>query len=274
MDVKKLWSDVKSYTDKNSPTILTGLGVAGVFVTGYMAYKAGPKAHDILQAYHEDKKIIRPDDKETKRAVLKETAKNLAPVVLPPILMAGVTSACIIGSNKISTKRMAVLSAAYTIADNKLKDYQQKMLETLGEQRTSKVKEAIAKDHLDKAELKEPANGVIISGKVPCLDNYSKQVFYSSAEEIQQVINKLSQEMLNSMAYGDESFVELGELYEALGLEQTPYSRDFGWVETDMINGSLPIYTTACLRDNRPYLVVEYDELSPRKEYIYRHMDR
>lgn len=254
MRVKEIWNNVVEFTDRNSPVILTGMGVGGVFATAYMAYKAGPKAHDILQKYHEDKKLIKEGDKETKKAVLQETVKELAPVLVPPILMGVATSACIIGGNRISTKRVAVLSAAYSIADSKLKDYQDRMLETLGEQKTQKVREAIAKKDLEEGYTAESQQIVIGDGKVLCKDSHTRRYFQSSAEEIGSAINSLTADVLSDM------YVSLNDFYDKLGLEPIPLGDDLGWNVDDAVGGKLPIYFTACLTpDNKPCLVVEYD---------------
>lgn len=262
MNWKETWSKTKKAIDINSPMILTGLAVAGVFTTAYMSYKAGPKAHDILQKYHDDKAIINPDDKETKKAVLKETVKDLGPVIIPPIVMGIATSACIIGGNKISSKRIAVLSAAYGLADSKLKDYQEKMLESLGEERTQKVKEAIAKDHLKKNQSKTNTPVIMTGdGNVLCMDSYSRRFFSSNAEKIGQVINKLSSDIISDM------YISLNDFYDELGIDRTPMGDDFGWNIDDTQRGRLPIYYTAVLTDDqKPCLVVEYD-ISPRADF-------
>lgn len=266
MKLKETWNKVTKVINKNSPTILTGLGVTGVFATGYMAYKAGPKAHYILENYHRDKELTDPDDKEAKRAILKETAKDLLPVLIPPVGMAIATTACIIGGNRISSKRVAVLSAAYSIADSRLKDYQEKMLETLGEEKTQKVKEAIAKDHLKKNQPTVDTPVYLTGdGNVLCLDSYSRRFFSSNAEKIGQAINKLSADIMSDM------YVSLNDFYDEIHLERTPMGDDFGWNVDDTQRGRLPIYYTASLtEDNRPCLVVEYD-VSPRADFRELH---
>lgn len=276
MKLKELWNKTLNFTNQNSPTILTGLGVAGVFATGLMAYKAGPKAHRILEEYHKDKELIDPNDKETKKIVVKQAAKDLAPILLPPILMGVATSACIIGSNRISSKRIAVISAAYSFAEHRLKDYQEKMLEVIGDKKRDQVKDSIAKKHLEQSDINENTNFIITGdGDMPSLDVYSNQKFRSSTEKIEQVINKLSARMIEEISWGeDDVFIELNDLYLALGLESTPYSKDFGWIPEDLVNGRLPIYTSAVLKDGKPYITVEYDDLTPRKEYLFRHIDR
>lgn len=266
MKLKETWNKLTKIVDRNSPTILTGLGVAGVFATGYMAYKAGPKAHYILENYHRDKELTDPDDKETKKTILKETAKEIVPVILPPFLMGVATSACIIGGNKISSKRVAVLSAAYSIADSRLKDYQEKMLETLGEEKTQKVKEAIAKDHLKHNQPTESTPVIMTGdGNVLCMDSYSRRFFNSNAERIGKAINKLSSDIISDM------YVSLNDFYDEIGIGRTPMGDDFGWNVDDTNKGILPIYYTASLtEDNRPCLVVEYD-ISPRADFRCLH---
>lgn len=274
MGIKCLLTNALKYANKNSPIILTGFGVIGVVSTGVMAYKAGPKAHAIMVEYHKDKELIDPDDKEAKRAITKEAAVKMAPVVLPPIIMGILTCVCIISSNKISMKRVAVLSAAYNLADNKLKDYQKKVFETVGEIKNNQIKESIAKEHLDNANTHIPA--VITGyGDMPCLDGYTGTKFLGSQDKINKVILKLSKRIAELKRLGDEPFIELFELYYELGIgEQPPFSRDFGWYYDDLQDdGTLPIYTTAVLKDGIAYVVMEY-ELSASHDYIYRNMDR
>lgn len=277
MNIKERWKSFLSICDKNSPTILAGISVVGVIATGYTAYKAAPKAHAILQKYHEDKLLIDKDDKETKKVVLKEAAKGLIPVMLPPILTGSATCACIIWGNKIGTKRLAVLSAAYTVADNRLKDYIRNSVETLGEARTQKVREAIAKKHAEEFTEDDISDVNMIvtgDGDVACVDYWSKQTFRSSVAKIDQVVNELSAELLELKDSRDEDFIDLSSLYERLGLKKTPYSDIHGWRYSDMTNGRLPIYCTSTLMDGKPFVVVEYDDLSIRNEYIFRNMDQ
>lgn len=254
MSLHEFWLKATDFTQRNSPTILAGLGVAGLVSTGYMSYKAGSKAHDIMVKYHEDKGLIKPDDKDAKKAILKETVKDLTPILLPPIIMGAFSATCIIFSNRISTKRVAVLSAAYSIADSRLKDYQQKMLENLGEARAQKVREAIAKDDLSKDPVPNPTQIVVGDGTVLCKDYYTKRYFQSTPEKIGAAINSLTADVLCEM------YVSLNDFFEKIGLEQIPMGDDLGWNADDALGGKLPIYYTACLTsDNRPCLVIEYD---------------
>lgn len=136
------------FTRKNSPVILTGLAIVGVISTAYAAYKAGPRADKILEEYRKDMKDCHPNDKETKRAVVGETVKKMIPVMAPPIIMGGTTIACVVGSHSVSSRRIAALSAAYSLSESTVKNLNSKMEEMLGEKKARAVKDAIMKDKL------------------------------------------------------------------------------------------------------------------------------
>lgn len=253
MSVKDLWQRTMNFATENSPTILTGFGVAGVIGTAYMAYKASPKAHDILAKYREDRELIMEGDREAKRAVLKETVKDLVPVLAPPIIMGATTCACIIGGNSINKKRLAVLSAAYSLADSHLKEYQNKLVDTLGEQKAQKVRDAIAKDHLDRSDQTLAQSVVITNGDVLCYDSYTGRFFASTAEKIGIARNELSADCLTDM------YVSLNDFYDKVGLGRVVIGDDIGWNIDDCESGILPIsYSAMLTQDNRPCLVIEY----------------
>lgn len=243
-------------TKKNSPAILTGLTIAGLFATGIAAYKAGLKADEILKAKKRDLADVAPYDKEAKRAVTKEMIKEMAPVVAPPIVMGLATAGCAIGSNTISSRRIAVLSAAYSLSEEAIKNLNGKMTELLGEKKTQAIKESIAKDKFNKNPEKSPEDKIIITGNgdVWCKDLYTEREFYSNAQAIKSAITELSTRVLGEM------YVSLNDFYSILGLKPIRIGDDLGWNVNDLANGRLPISVTAILAENDiPCLCIDYD---------------
>lgn len=251
----------ESYTKEKSPAILAGLAIAGVIATGYAAYKAGSRADKILAAKKQDMKDCAPDDKAAKRTVMKETVKEMVPVVAPPIIMGATTIGCIVGSHKISARRLAVVSAAYSLSESAVKDLGGKMEEMLGEKKARAVRDAIMKDKLDKDDLPpmESRPAVIIPGAhVLCRDKYTKQYFHSNAEKINRAINQLNVDILT------RDFVSLNDLFDEIDspeLENCPLGDDIGWHIKDLGgNNKLPIRLTALLTANQePCLYLDYD---------------
>lgn len=262
------------FTRKNSPVILTGLAIVGVISTAYSAYKAGPRAEKILEAYRKDMKDCHPNDKDAKRAVIGETVKKMIPVMAPPIIMGGTTIACVVGSHSVSSRRIAALSAAYTLSESTVKNLNSKMEEMLGEKKARAVKDAIMKDKLkadtekDRKVLSDENFVIPNDGTVLCKDLYSGRLFYSNAEKIKQAIASCSYDIISDM------YISLNDFYEAIGspqLTRIPMGEDLGWNVDDTINGKLPITLTALLtEDNKPCLCVDYD-ISVRDDFRSLH---
>lgn len=259
------------FTRKNSPVILTGLAIAGVIATAYSAYKAGPRAEKILEEYRKDMRDCHPRDKEAKRAVVGEMVKKMIPVMAPPIIMGGTTIACVVGSHSISSRRIAVLSAAYSLSESTVKNLNSKMEEMLGEKKARAIKDSIMKDKLRETEEKKDqklfGDGSVIipdNGYVLCKDLHSGRPFYSTAEKIKQAIVKCSSDVQQDM------WVSLNEFYDEIGspqLEHIPLGDDLGWNAEDTIRGQLPITLTAILTDDgKPCLCVDAD-ISIRRDY-------
>lgn len=261
--VSEFLEKAEVFTRRNSPVILTGLAIVGVISTAYAAYKAGPRADEILKRYREDMKDCHPNDKEAKRAVAGEAVKSMIPVMAPPVIMGGTTIACIIGSHTASSRRIAALSAAYTLSESTVKNLNSKMVEMLGEKKTRAIKDSIMKDKLAADSEKdrkaiESGNFVFPSdGTVLCKDLYTGKLFHSNAEKIKQAIAKCSYDIVSDM------YVSLNDFYDAIDsrdLERTQMGEDLGWSIDDTQNGRLPIILTALLTDDgKPCLCVEYD---------------
>lgn len=258
------------FTKRNSPVILTGFAIVGLISTAYSAYKAGPRADKILEEYRKDMKDCHPNDKEAKRAVVGETAKKMIPVLAPPIVMGGATIACIVGSHSASSRRIAALSAAYSLSESTVKNLNNKMEEMLGEKKARAVKDAIMKDKLREAEKKDQkliADGNIYvpdNGYVLCKDLHTGRPFYSTAEKIKQAIVKCSFDVQQDM------WVSLNDFYDEVGspqLDHVPLGDDLGWNVEDTVRGQLPITLTAILTDDgKPCLCVDAD-ISVRRDF-------
>lgn len=269
----KVWAGYQ----KNKPAVLSGFAIASLWGTIWYTYKHAPIAHDILVQGREDMRYVKPGDKESKRAVVKETTVRMLPHVLPIVIGGGAATACMLGSTMESNKRIATISAAYALSDSALKELNAKMNDILGEQKAKKVKDAIAQDHLKKSEKKLKETGgslpVVVagSGDVLCMDGYTGRFFYSNYEKIGQAINEISERCRCEM------YVSLNEFYDALrdrgaNLARVPIGDDFGWNSDDLMDrGRLPIEISACLTEtNAPCLCVEY-EVGLRNDYRNLH---
>lgn len=242
---------------ENSPAIFTGAGVAGVFITAFMVYKASPKIHYILEGYKAAQDLA--ETQEERHENTKQMVKEMAPVILPPVGMAVVTSAAIIGANHINSKRLAVMSAAYAMSSDKLKTLKEKTEEYIDPKKVKKMKEEMAQD---KVKANPPIDNDIIytgDGDVLCLDDYSGRYFKSNPDKIDKAIYKLSAEVVTDM------WVSLNDFYELIGLGEVPMGDDFGWNVDDLDHGLIPLEKDGALtNDGKLVLSISYD---PRPHY-------
>lgn len=243
---------------KNSPTILTGFGVGGLISTVVMAVSATPKAIEILDEEMFDRELNSlekygsPIQPLTKKEIISLTWK----CYIPTVLMGAATIGCIIGANSIHLRRNAALVGLYSIAETTLKEYQAKVIETLGEKKEQLIKEEILQDRVINNPPKE--NQIIITGKgdTLCYDSLSGRYFKSDIEKIRRIQNDFNRSLISEM------YKTLNEFYDELGLEGTELGRNMGWT-TEF--GLLDISFSAKLTpDNLPCIVLDY-RIGPRK---------
>ena len=261
---------------QNSPSILTGIAVAGLVTTTILGIKATPKAlmiiDDRVWSLYEQE-VEDPEKFPFANWIGKSTSAGYSwrdkmnilsgrelfhltwRVYLPTVAMGAVTIACIIGANHISLRRNAALASIYGLTEAAFKEYQSKVVETIGKNKELKIRDDISADRV-KAN---PAgtNEVIFTGKGPvmCYDSLSGRYFKSDIEHIRRAINELNHNLLTEM------FITINELYYALGLSGTSLGDQMGW---DLDKGLIEIDFSAQLGDSgEPCLVLNY-KIEPR----------
>lgn len=266
MDLKKLISSIGTNMKKNSPIILTGAAIGGVVLTGISAFRAGFKAHDFIEEKKNDYIMTASDDKDARRTVLKEEVIGLVPYVAPPIIFGGLSITAMVASTKISSKRIAVLSAAYQMTEAAFIEYKDKVKELLGKSKDKKVRESIIQDKINETYPEAVKNNQIIvvgDADVLCLDGLSGRYFKSTANAIDAANIALSKDILMEM------FIPVNALYEKLNIPSIDLGEDFGWEIDDLTpEGLLPIHISGGLNPEtrEPCLCLEYD-VRPRRNF-------
>ena len=247
MKIKRVMRSLGNTIDANSPAILTGVGVAGVLSTVALAIKGTSSAVFVI-----NKEEILRNEKITQREKLELVWK----LYIPTVASSALTIAAIIGSNHISTRRNAALFSLYSMADHALKEYQDKVVEMIGQKKEEKIHDEIAKDKLDNNPLE--GREVIITGKGNCLffDTLSGRYFRSDLETVRRIQNDFNELLFNDM------FLPLNDLYDMLGLENTEMGRSAGW---DVQNGKLDIrFSAKIATDGEPCIVLSYS-IEPKR---------
>lgn len=240
---------VKSTLVQRSPEILTGIGIAGMVVTTVLAVKATPKALRLLdEAENEKEADLTVGDK------IKACWKCYIPTAVT-----GVTSvACLVGASSVHTRRNAALAAAYTLSDSALREYREKVVETIGEKKEKVVRDAVAKEKIEKDPVTNKEVIVTEKGDTLCYDGIFGRYFKSDMESIKRAINKINRQIVCDM------YVSLNEFYDELGLNHVPIGDDLGWCIDD---GQIEIdFSSQLAEDGTPCLVMNYS-VTPRYNY-------
>ena len=259
MQLKAIFTDLGKAARKHSPEILTGIGIAGMLSTTVLAVRATPKALMLIEEKKREKKFAGEQPELTKIEVVKTAWKPYIPAAVT-----GVASvACLVGASSVNARRNAALAAAYALSETTLADYKEKVVETIGEKKAQEVKDAIAKDQIEK---NPPSKSTVIAtdkGETLCYDSISGRYFKSDIEYIRRAVNNLNERLLF------DTHVSLNEYYDEIGLEEIfPMGEDLGWtVDPDSANkGLIELDFSSQLTEGIPCLVVGFSN-APRYDY-------
>ena len=203
-----LLNSSKLFLRRNSPTILTFLGAAGVVATSIAAAKATPKAMALLEKTKEEK-----GEELTKL----EMVKVAGPAYIPAVAIGASTIACIFGANALNKKTQASIMSAYALLDTSYKQYKSKVKELYGENSDRNVKKEIAKDKFKNNDIH------INNEKILFFDFYSLRYFESTERLVLKAENRVN-ELLK--LYGRAS---LNDFYESLGMPTAYTGYELWW---------------------------------------------
>jgi uncharacterized protein DUF6353 len=202
----------------NSPALLTALGVAGTVTTAYLTARAAVTASRWVEEAEQTEKYNYMKGSMDWEDVVRLTWKLYIPA-------AGVglsTIMAIVMANRIGTRRTAAMVAAYSISENALIEYRDKVREKWGEKEEKEVRSSIAKDRVERAR---PEHVVVVSsGKQLCHEAYTGHFFESTMETIRRAENNINRQLMH------ENYATLSNFYNNVpGMKHTSISDEMGW---------------------------------------------
>lgn len=231
-------------TKAYSPDILTGMAVAGVVSTTVLGAKATIKAVRLVDKSNNERNSAGLEPMSSKQ-VVKLTWRGYVPTAV----LATVTVSAILGANTVSNRRNAALVGLYSMTERNLKEYQDKVVEFMGEEKAKEIKESITDDKIKENPVSETTIIHTGGGDVLCYDELSGRYFNSSKNKIDSAINDLNKLMLNTYT------ASLNEYYEAIGLPSVKVGEELGWNSDELISIS---YNSKLTDTGEPVLVVGF----------------
>lgn len=242
MDLLKSVKNVTKYGKQNSPALLVITGLIGMGASMFMVNSASKKADKIIKNLD-----IQRDANNVELNPRKENIENViavAPLYLPAALTFAASSACIIGSYKISAGRIASLATAYSVTEHKLEEYQNKVLDMYGTERQDEIEKEIMKDHIraNEKDILEPGDNpdytgpVAPDGKQWFWDDFSKRFFRCTQKELFDAREAIN---VRLQMYP----IKLNEFYCELGIGEIEAFDIYEWAEGDELDIRFEPYT-------------------------------
>ena len=228
---------------KYSPGILTGIGITGMIGATFMAVKATPKALYLIEA--------KKEESEVEELTPVETIKTCWKCYIPATLTTVVSAACLIGASTVSAKRNAALATAYSISEAALREYQEKVVEVVGEKKEKAVRDAVAKDQIERDPVTKSEVVIIDSNSnTLCYEPLSGRYFKSTIDKIKKAEIKLDRQMIQEM------YVSLNDFYWEIGLDGTDLGDKMGW---NLSKGYMDLsFSSQLADDGTPCAVIVY----------------
>ena len=241
--LKRTIKSAERVLTKYSPGILTGIGIAGMIGATFMAVKATPKALYLIEA--------KKEESEVEELTTVETIKTCWKCYIPSTLTTVLSAVCLIGASTVSAKRNAALATAYSISEAALREYQEKVVEVIGEKKEKAVRDAVAKDQIERDPVTKSEVVIIDSNSnTLCYEPLSGRYFKSTIDKIKKAEIKLDRQMIQEM------YVSLNDFYWEIGLDGTDLGDQMGW---NLSKGYMDLsFSSQLADDGTPCAVIVY----------------
>ena len=241
--LKRTIKSAERVLTKYSPGILTGIGIAGMIGATFMAVKATPKALYLIET--------KKKESEVEELTPVETIKTCWTCYIPATLTTVLSAACLIGASTVSAKRNAALATAYSISEAALREYQEKVVEVIGEKKEKAVRDAVAKDQIERDPVTKSEVVIIDSNSnTLCYEPLSGRYFKSTIDKIKKAEIKLDRQMIQEM------YVSLNDFYWEIGLDGTDLGDKMGW---NLSKGYMDLsFSSQLADDGTPCAVIVY----------------
>lgn len=245
MNLTNLLDNAKRFINANSPAILAGGGIVGTISTAYFAGKASFKAADVIRRYEEDF-----EKTESKKKRFIEKTRLVWTLYIPAGISGAVTIASIVGSAKISSRRIASAAVAYSLVDRAFGEYKEKVIEQIGKTKEQGVRDELAKDHVQRTTPIPEGTVLLGSGHILCCELYTGRYFNGDMEILRKAQNEINSKTMHHL------YATLDDFYDLVGLRQTSASGDLGWDSDKLMELK---FSTVLTEDNKPCLAFEYN---------------
>lgn len=278
----------KNQIIKAMPTVLFISGIVGIFVSEVMAARDTLKAEKIL--YEKNFKL--PDEPtqyadnritatlvSDKKTLIVEEVKATWKCYIPSALATTLTLTCLIASNRLTAKQLAVLGSAVASTGGLVTKYRKAILDRTDEDILHEIDREVAS-----ATMKEANPPVITTPHVLWTENSDlsddgEYLFFDPFTKVKFRSTKLA--VMGAKYYLNRNFslgsaAPLSMFYAFLGLDLPEEYSYAGWDVEEMCDNGFYWIDIDCVRSDGPdpetgemYYILEYDFLPGDTEENY-----
>ena len=227
---------VSKFYISHKSAILTGSTITFSIATTAVTFRNASKIKDIIidaKAFLEDPEC---DTKEKRNQVYAATLKELAPLVLPILLLQGMTigSALFVKKeNDKTSKELAASAAALSVAQEAITQYQafQKDAEqALGEKKYEKLQNDIYKNKVFDGRRFTNLASEGAPGEILLIDKYSGRPFWAHPDKIKYAAEEITRRLSPEGGFDE---ITVNDYYDLIGnpdLTPTDLSEKHGYL--------------------------------------------
>lgn len=238
---------------KKRPIILTGIGICGMVATAVMAYKSWPSVHTAVDDKLEEVYEEEGDDRQlTKMEVGKIYAKTLWPTVT----LGAVSMIMIILGHADQVKRTSAIATAYYLSESTLKEYQEKVIEEIGEKKEREIRDRLSCSKMTKVE---PNDQTIVKsdGDEPWMfDSVVGCYFRMGYEKYRRHIAEANLDMYK------RDYLSVADLYYKMSVRLPGGINEWTYLGWNPRDGDIEVYMTSAIHEIMgemvPCMVIEY----------------
>ena len=246
---------------KSSPSLLFGVGIAGMIGSTVLACNATLKMHEVLGTAKENldtaNDLEHPEYNEKDRSrdvylIYVQTSVKIVRAYAPAIIIGGLSVAALTRSHVILTRRNAALTAAYAALEKGFAEYRARVVEKYGEEEDRNLRYAghtvtIEDGKKKNRELKAGVIGPSIYARWFNADSSS----WSTDPSVNYFFLKCQQGYANDMLKA-RGHLFLNEVYDMLGMPRSTAGSVVGWVMgagDDYVNFGVLLDNDMCIVD-------------------------
>lgn len=235
---------------EHAPLIMTAIGVAGTITTAVLAGKASYEAALVIDdEFTKERQIAGARGELPELLTPREKFELVWKLYIPATGTGLLTIGCIIGANRVGTRRAAAMAAAYSMSERAFETYRDKVVDQIGKPKEQKVRDEIAQDRVNARPVDNQQVIVTGGGEVLCFDIYTGRYFNSSMESLKQAQNNFNHKLLK------DDYQSLNDFYNMVGLSTVKQGDNVGWEAGQMLE---LLFSTTMSDDQRPCIAVDF----------------